>query len=455
MPGRDGTGGIRRLADLDQTLGQADGGLSFDVLTGLPSRMLFRTILERAFASAEREGVALLRISADIAALREDYGSATTDALIAAVAGRLRRSIREGDVAAKLRDAEFGLLLAAEDVAEAACAAQRVLDRLREPYEVSGSIVDMIVSIGIAYAPPEAGSADTLLTRAEIALERARSTGLGEWKIFKPGNATDPETQKAMLADLQTALDQHQLSLGFQPIAEIGTLRLRHAGAVLRWDHPKIGLLDSTDFLPVLNDREASRLLAHWAIRGVCDLAARTGHGIPMIVALDGSIEPDERLHSVIVDALAQSAIDPGMLMIGVPEPSFRALEPTSLAVVNQLRDRGVRFVLDDLSHLSTDLNAIRRLPIDAIRTSPAVVEELRNDIHAFIRVQALTGLAHSLGLATIARGVDREEDVALLAGFGFGAIEGAVLVGALTGAELRAHAKAGLPIAARKPGML
>ena len=454
MPDRDNVSGRGIAAGLE-----ARGGLaaarpgSLDGLTGLPNRAAFAAILDGIFADPDRSGVALLRITIDeVGKLREDHGPSAADQLVAAVAGRLKRSVRDGDVSAKLKEAEFGLILAADDVAEAACAAQRVLDRLREPYEIFGNLLDVTVSIGIAYAAPRTSSAETLISRAEIALERARATGRGEWRIFKQANAVDPDTQRAMLGDLHRALETGEMTLGFQPVVSINDFRLTHADVRLRWLHSRIGAIESADFLPVLNDRAACDLLAAWTVRTVCEVAASARHELRLIVPLHTLSVPGEALRAAVEEALRETKLRPDLLMIGVPEPTLRNADPEMRATIDAMRALGVGIVLDDFAALPVDQATMRQMPVDAVRTSPILLEDLDNDLQAFVRFQGLTGLAHSLGWPVIGRGVRSNEEVEALRRFGFGSIEGPLLGGSLTAVELSAYARTGTPIA-RRPG--
>ena len=455
MPDRDTGRGRGLAAGLDSGVDLfAEASRARDGLTGLPNRTGFHSVLDRIFGDPSRSGVALLRISIDdLPTLRIDYGPTTSDGLVTAVAGRLKRSVRDGDLPAKLKEAEFGLLLAAEDVAEAACAAQRVLERLREPYEIAGQLVDVTVSIGIAFAAPDGSTAETLLGRAEIALERARASGRCEWRIFKPANAIDPDTQGAMLADLHRALDAGEMSLSFEPVVAIDGERLTHAGAVLRWCHPRIGLIESADFIPVLNDADVYRLLLAWTLRTACETNARTNQELRVVVSLLPSLAPDGGVVAAVEEALGATGLPPGRLMIGVSEAAIRNCDADCSAALAALRARGVGVVLDDFTSIGTDLGFLRTLKVDAIRTGASVLDELDNDLGAFVRMQALTGVAGSLGIPVIARGVRSEEDVDAFERYGFAGFEGPIFGGALTAAELTAFARNG-SAPARRSGL-
>ena len=451
MAGRDGTRGSDLAALLQSALARsAAGAASLDPVTGLPNRQLFNVILGTACSSGDGEGIAVLRLCIDdVADIRGEQGQATADALLAAVAGRLRRSIRTGDVAAKLRDADFALVLAADDVAEAACAAQRVLERLREPYEVSGSLVDVTVSIGISFAPPGTISGAALLDRSEIALERARSSGRGEWKIFKPGNGVDPDTQASMFADLQAAIKGEEMSIAFRPIIRLDDVSVIGADAVLHWDHPKIGRIASSDFLPVLNDPKAARLLADWSIEHVCTAAAL--HHLRIVLALDPSIQLSDHLTERVASALASSGVEPGLISIGVPESVFLGMAESGFRALGSVRALGVRIVLDDLSYDALALDSLRGWPIDAIRTGTSMVEAIETDIHAFAWVQALTGLARSMRIQVGAKGIETDHDVEKLVRFGFDHGQGGLVGGTMTPGELTAFANSGAPLTRRR----
>lgn len=433
----------------------------YDALTGLPGRSLFHAIVEQALLR-RHEGLALLSLSVDdVVSLREEHGASTADTLLAAVSGRLRRSVRGGDVAARMRDFDFALLMAADDVAEAACAAQRLLDRLREPYEVSGALVRVAVSIGIAYAGPTEDNAAWLLERADIALERARASGRSEWKIFRSGTGIDPDMQDAMLADLHAALKNGEMSIAYQPVVSADGFALRSANAVLQWDHPKIGLIGSGDFLPVINDPHAARLLADWSIDEVCRDLGRLGIGVPMAVTLDWSIVADPLLERAVLEAITRERIDPSLFWLGIPHPTIAALAtggdagprapaaaPDSpLHVLRRLRAAGVRILLTDYADTASSPALLRALPIDGLRTADSVLEELDSDIRAFVRVQGLTGMAASLKLECCAGGVATGEQLEQARRFGFTGLSGPILGEAMQATELAAHARSGRPI--------
>ena len=422
-------------------------GVERDALTGLPNRALFGAVLREACGSTDRDGLALLRVSlGEIAALRADHGLATADAVVAAVAGRLRRAIRTGDVAARLHDGDFGLILASEDVAEAACAAQRVLDRLREPFEVSGSLLELRVSIGIAHVPETLVDPDKLMERAEIALARALAIGGSVFKIFKPRHAIDPELQRALGADLKAALGRGAVTVSFRPILHAETLRLAGAEAVLRWDHPVIGLIDSTDFLPVLGDRVAIESLIAWAFGETTRILAANDVQCPVVLPIEATA-----LTPALVDRIARlRGSDGGRVRIGIGEAAFRAFDDETLAAVKRLRAGGTPVVLDDYVGHVLPHAAIRGLPVDAVRTGAALLGELESDISAFTRLQALTGLASSLGISIGAKGVESGEQLETLLRFGFAEVQGALFGDALTAAELAAHARHDVPFLPR-----
>ena len=423
-----------------------------DALTGLPNRALFANVLREACASTDRDGLALLRVSlGEIAELRADHGLATADALIAAVAGRLQRTIRTGDVAARLRDGDFGLILAAEDVAEAACAAQRVLDRLREPFEVSGSLLDLRVSIGIAHAPPTPIDPATLMERAEVALARALAIGGSVFKIFKPRHAIDPELQRALLVDLRDAIARGAVTVSFRPILHVETLCLAGAEAVLRWDHPVVGLIDSNDFLPVLGDAEATALLTAWAFGETCRIVAANAIGCPVVLP----VETAALTRDLIADLVELRTPGAGTVSLGIAEAAFRAFDADTLASLKQLRAAGAPIVLDDYVGHIVPHTEIRFLPVDAIRTGPAILQELESDISAFTRLQALTGLASSLAIPIGAKGVESGEQLEALLRFGFAEVQGALFGETLTAAELAAHSRHASPFLPRHGGGL
>ncbi len=227
---------------------------------------------------------------------------------------------------------------------------------------------------------------------------------------------------------------------------------LAGAEAVLRWDHPVVGLIESADVLSVLGDAEATGLLTAWAFGQTRRVMVETGIACKVVLPVDASA-----LTPAVIDELATLHDDltlagrtGGSLALAVAERAFRGMDPVVLAGLGRLRERGIPVVLDDYAGHLLSHAAIRSLPVDAIRTGPAILQELESDISAFTRLQGLTGLASSLGVTIGAKGVESGEQLEALLRFGFAEVEGALFGETLTAAELAAHARHDVPFLPR-----
>jgi diguanylate cyclase (GGDEF)-like protein len=384
-----------------------------DSLTGLPNRALLLDRLEVALGRADRERkpVSVLFLDLDgFKVVNDSLGHVAGDRLLIDVAARLRACLRRGDTAARIGGDEFAILLGdlgnperAEDVAE------RVIAALREPFTVLGREVFVSASIGIAYGQDDAHD---LLRNADVAMYRAkRSDEAGAYATFEPGMHTAVVERLEIEADLRRAIERDELVLHYQPIIEIATGRISGVEALLRWAHPRRGLVMPFEFIPLAEETRLILELGRWVLREACRQAA-LWHADPradrpwVSVNLSGLQLLDSSLNADVAAALADSGLDPASLALEVTETVLVQDVSAAFEQLQKLRSLGVSIAIDDFGTGYSSLRYIRRFPADMLKIAKPFIDGLHDETDTAL-VRTIVALANSLGLRTVAEGIE------------------------------------------------
>jgi diguanylate cyclase (GGDEF)-like protein/PAS domain S-box-containing protein len=396
---------------------------SHDALTGLPLRKLLLDHLELALASSRRAGthVGVLFIDLDhFKRVNDSMGHAAGDVVLVEVAERLRQSLRDGDTPGRFGGDEFVVVCPTlDDPHDVVQVADRVLERLAEPFDVDGIEVYAGASIGIAVA--ELGiDAETLLRQADTAAYRAKDHGRNRYEIF------DAELRASVFARLQTevalrqALDNDELLVLYQPIVTAVTNELVGFEALVRWDRPGHGRLAPAEFLAVAEDTGLIVPLGRHVLSQACtQLAAwqRQRPDRPPFLAVN--LSPRQLLSSDLVDdvrlTVERSSVDPRNLWLELPETLLVHDTPHLVSLLGKLRDLGVQISLDDFGTGFSSLTHLRFLPVGVVKIDRSFIFELGRNSQGTTIVGAVISLAHALGMRVIAEGVETLEQLEIL----------------------------------------
>ncbi len=395
----------------------------YDSLTDLPNRALFRETL--AQACAQRGCFALLCLDLDgFKAINDSFGHSTGDALLAAVAARLRASLREGDVVARLGGDEFAVLQAGGDAEAAAILAQRLVDRVSEPFQLGGSVVSVGLSIGIAIechglAP------DDFLHAADLALYHSKASGRGTWHFFEPDMALRAQEKHALQADLRQAIEHDELTLEFQPIIDIASGEVIGAEALARWLHPARGRVPPAEFIPAAEETGLIYPLGAWVLRHACKQAVDWASNTRVAVNLSPLQFRDPGLLDLVDEVLADTGLPPARLELEITESVFLDALDTTLACLHALRARGIHIALDDFGTGYSSLSYLRSFPFDKVKIDQSFVRDLGVSENALAIVQAIVGMAGSLGMRTTGEGVETPAQAELLQLIGCSQVQG------------------------------
>jgi diguanylate cyclase (GGDEF)-like protein/PAS domain S-box-containing protein len=402
-----------------------------DALTDLPNRVLFREQLEQHLGHLRRgEPLAVLCLDLDhFKAVNDALGHPLGDALLQAAASRIRTCLAETDTVARLGGDEFAILqVEAEQPNSATGLAQRLIGALGQPFDLDGHQVVIGTSIGIALAPFDGRDPDQLLKNADMGLYRAKSDGRGTFRFFEPEMDAKMKVRRALEVDLRKALANGEFELFYQPIVDLQHNELSGFEALLRWRHPERGMVSPAEFIPLAEEIGLITPIGEWVLRKACTDAKLWPEPIGVAVNFSPVQFKSKNLVSTVVSALATSGLPPKRLEIEITETVLIQDNETTLAVLHQLRDLGVRISMDDFGTGYSSLSYLRRFPFDKIKIDRSFIRDLarRDDSRSIVR--AVTGLGSSLGMVTTAEGVETEEQLRLLRAEGCTQVQGYLL---------------------------
>ncbi len=400
----------------------------FDALTELPNRRLLLERMEQELSRSRRHGHygAVLFLDLDrFKTINDSLGHAVGDALLKEVAARIRRTLREEDMAARLGGDEFVILLCelGDDPEHAAEAGREVAEKLRgvlaEPYEVEGRRLHTSPSIGIALFPLGNEGASDLLKQADIAMYRAKEQGRNAVHFYLPSMEMDADERLTLENDLRRALDEGgQLELHYQPQLESGG-QLLGAEALVRWRHPQRGMLGPGEFLPVA---EASGLLGElgeWVLGEACAALSRWEAqgltGFPLAVNISPIQLQQECFVERVEETLRRSGAEPTRLELEITEEMLLREQEKSIAKMNALRRYGVRFAIDDFGTGYSSLAYLRRLPAGTLKIDRTFVSDVHVNANDAAIVETIIAMGRHMGMQVLAEGVENAEQLAFL----------------------------------------
>jgi len=433
-PLRDGDGAVGALLGITRDISEKKRSedliwrqANFDILTGLPNRYMFQDRLAHEIKRARRAGasVALLFIDLDdFKEVNDTLGHETGDALLVAVAERIRSCVRESDTVARLGGDEFTVILpglSGADGAEQVC--QGIIARLAEVFTLRDEAIFLSASIGVTFYPADAGSVEDLLKNADQAMYSAKRSGRNRVGYFTAELQEAAHTRARLINDLRGAMTEGQFRLHFQPIIELATRRICGAEALLRWNHPTRGAVPPGDFIPLAEQtgmivqiddwvfREAARWAKRWASRVAGDF--RVGVNNSPIQFRDG--------HSVLswLDYLREIGLPGRNMAIEITESLLLEADGPITDVLHRLHESGIRVVIDDFGTGFSSLSYLHKFEIDCLKIDQTFVRDVPTGGSARALAESIIAMAHKLGLTVVAEGVEAREQLDFLESVG------------------------------------
>jgi len=354
--------------------------------------------------------------------VNDTFGHHFGDMLLKQVAFRLRNQLREGDTVARLGGDEFAIVLAeVTDANVAARIARNVLNALEQPFVVEEQVLEVGASIGITLYPTHGRDARTLLRRADAAMYVSKQGQTG-YSFHRDDVETRSPDQLAIVVEMRSALERNEFELHYQPKIHLRSGLMTRVEVLLRWLHPKRGMVQPSVFIPIAERTGFIRTLSDWLLeRAMAQVRAWQEAGAPIHVAVNISAKSllDQALPSKIQQLLDRWQVDPRFLKIEITESSIMADPAHALAIMSMLQSMGVRLSIDDFGTGYSSLTHLRQLPIDEIKIDKSFVAGMtQSDADAAI-VRTVIDLAHNLGKQVCAEGVEDERTMHMLRDMG------------------------------------
>lgn len=403
-----------------------------DALTGLPNRLLVKDHLEIALASARRHGEAVAVLFLDLddfKRVNDSLGHSVGDELLQAVARRLQKHLRRGDTIGRLGGDEFTLVLPDIDHEDTAVRiAEKVLDLVARPFELTDTRLDITTSIGISLFPADGEDVETLLRSADTAMYRAKELGRNTYQLSTPEMNLEAGERMALVSRLHQAVRRNELSLHYQPILDAATLSVVAFEALLRWRDAEGRPMAPAEFIPAAEEAHLMAPIGEWALRSACEQVQRWQRdrpGLRMAVNLSFRQFQQQDLDRTVVRILQETGLDPALLELEITETTAMSDVKKANSVLRTLRDTGVRISIDDFGTGQTSLAYLRQLPVSSLKIARNFVEDVPGSSRSCALVSSLIGMAHGLHLEVVAEGVETEEQLEFLLDHGCDAVQG------------------------------
>ncbi len=391
-----------------------------DALTDLANRTLFREKMDEALARLDRkgEGFSVFVFDLDLfKAVNDTLGHPIGDALLKAVAQRLRETMRATDTVGRLGGDEFAILQPVDknQRQEAVTLADRLIRTIGAPYEIEGNQIVIGISIGIAIAPDDGADATQLLKNADLALYRAKSEGRNDYRFFEDKMDAAARQRRALEMDLRNAITRKDFEVHYQSIINVASLRTCGVEALVRWRHPERGLIPPDKFIPLAEEIGLIGVLGEWILRKACTDAAAWPDHVKLAVNLSPAQFRGENLVGMVERAVKASGLPFGRLELEITESVLLQKSAGTLDTLHRLKDLGLNIVLDDFGTGYSSLSYLRMFPFDKIKIDKSFVQEMPNRADCAAIVSAVTSLGRSLRIDTTAEGVETAEQFTLL----------------------------------------
>jgi diguanylate cyclase (GGDEF)-like protein len=407
---------VRRRAEQQEA--QISHMAHHDHLTDLPNRMRFRDRLEHALTGGRRESqIAVLCLDLDhFKNVNDTLGHPVGDELLKAVAVRLRSCVRGSDTIARLGGDEFAIIqMLIGHPGEAARLASRIQEEFKEPFKLDGHQIIADVSIGISIAPGDASEPDQLLKNADLALYGAKSEGRGTYKFFEPEMDARMRARRRVEIDLRNAIANGEFEMWYQPLINLSSNKITGLEALLRWRHPGRGLIAPTEFISIAEETGLIVPLGEWALRKACSDATIWPDDIGVAVNLSPAQFKRQNLVQVVANVLATSGLPANRLELEITEAVLMENTEATRQTLHELKDLGLRIVMDDFGIGYCSLSYLRSFPFDKIKIDRSFIGDLSGAQSAAAIVLAIATLARSLNMTTTAEGIESQQQLEIV----------------------------------------
>lgn len=396
---------------------------SQDMLTGLPNRHWLNQHLPTALQAAEAGGYALALLFIDLDDFKhvnDTQGHAAGDQLLQMAAGRLKSLLRPSDHVVRFGGDEFIVLLEpAESDVHVSAVAERILAAFTRPFVVADESQSVGASVGISVFPRDGCDPEDLIKHGDIAMYSGKSEGKGQYRFFDPTLYITLKSRSQLKHSLTAAIDGGQLLLHYQPRVDTHTGLLCSMEALVRWQHPELGLIPPAKFIPLAESSGLILRIGEVVLEQTCaQLAKWRAEGLPL-VPVSINVSPKQfahgNIHHQLALHLARHRLAPSLLEVEITESAMMADHPEVLAELAAIRELGVKLHVDDFGTGYSSLSQLQKLRMDVLKVDKAFTCELDKSAEGRVFFQAIVSMAHALGMSVVAEGVETERQLDIL----------------------------------------
>lgn len=404
-----------------------------DALTGLPNRSLLSDRIRMAVSQARRTGVGFSLLALDLDGFKkvnDALGHPVGDALLRVAGERLRAALRDADSLARVGGDEFVVVLpGAVEEREVQLVARRMISSLQLPFEIHGHTLYVGTSIGAAIYPQHGETEVKLLAHADTAMYRAKETGKARCVIYSAQKFSRPEHDISMEAAMFEAVRNGEFLLHYQPIVDAGTRQIMGFEALMRWIRPGAGVISPAQFIPMAESNGLINLLGAWALKAACVQLRQFEEAIGRKMYVSVNVSPrqfrNDQFIGMVDEALKLSGLDGNRLLLEITEGILMSDPEHAEALLNAIAERNVRIAIDDFGTGYSSLAYLKRFPIDALKIDRAFIKDLPLSVKDAAICNVVLNLARNLDLATVAEGVENQQQLDFLSQQGCTFIQG------------------------------
>jgi len=415
----------KRVAERTESLTEANEELKHlalhDTLTSLPNRNLFQDRLELMLKFAQRNRTRFAVASIDLAkfkAINDSYGHQIGDLLLAEVAARMSKALRTSDTLARIGGDEFSALFPVMHVEDAEVIARHILKALDEPFvfeEFDGIKLFASANIGTAIYPEHGEDGETLIKNADMAMYQAKHSGVS-YGCYCEEEDSILRRQLKLSQDIAPAIEDNQFFLVYQPIFEFEADRVTKLEALIRWQHPTLGLLSPMEFIPLSERNGTIMALSKWVLKTACKQCreyCQSDYPVAISINISGRIFNQAELPGLLEDICIESQVSPSSINLEITETTAMGKPDQAIDIINQLNDRGFTVSIDDFGAGYSSFSYLTMLPVKELKLDKSFLLNMGEKSDKVIK--SMLDLAHSLNLKVVAEGVENKEVLDML----------------------------------------